>query len=175
MTMPEPRRSGAWSVYLRIQYRIIRLLDPLTRTVWRAFGLGNVVELRVPGRRTGRERRVLIGLLRDGRDWYVGHPNGHAAWTRNLEAAGGGRLSLSWPGSVPITARRLDPGPDRDRAIAATSQHVFPGNVVYSLARRHILAVGVYFAVEVAEPPGDPSAEPPGGASVEPPASSIPS
>jgi hypothetical protein len=154
-------------VYFRIQYRLIRLLDPITRTVWRAFGLGNVVELRVPGRRTGRERRVLIGLLRDGNAWYVGHPNGHAAWTRNLEAAGSGRLSLSWPGSLSITALRLDPGPDRDRAIAATSQHLFPGNVVYRLARRHIRAVGVYFAVEVAELPGDPSSESP--------ASSIPS
>ncbi len=157
MTMPEPRRSGAWSVYLRIQYRLIRVLDPITRTVWRAFGLGNVVELRVPGRKTGRERRVLIGLLKEGGAWYVGHPNGHAAWTRNLEAAGAGQLSMSWPGSVPIVARRLEPGPERDRAIAATSQHVFPGNVVYRLARRHILAVGVYFAVEIAGPSPEPT------------------
>jgi hypothetical protein len=152
MTQPEPRRSAAWSVYLRGQYRLIRILDPLVRTWWRGYGLGNVVELRVPGRRTGRERRVLIGLLRDAGAWYVGHPNGHAAWTRNLEAAGGGSLSLSWPGSVPIVGRRLDPGSERDRAIAATSQHVFPGNVIYRLARRHILAVGVYFALAVAEP-----------------------
>jgi hypothetical protein len=167
MTMPEPGRSGAWSAYLRIQYRLIRLLGPLVRPVWRAFGLGNVVELRVPGRRTGRQRRVLIGLLRDGRAWYVGHPNGHAAWTRNLEAAGGGQLSMGGPAPVFVVARRLEPGPERDRAIIATAQHVFPGNVVYRLARRHILAVGVYFALEIAEPPGDLSAEPP--------ASSIPS
>jgi hypothetical protein len=160
VTMPEPRRSGAWSAYMRIQYRLIRLLDPLVRTVWRVFGLGNVVELRVPGRRTGRERRVLIGLLRDGGAWYVGHPNGHTAWTRNLEAAGDGRLSLSWPDSVPVVARRLQAGPDRDRAIAATSQHVFPGNVVYRLARRHVLAVGVYFALELAESPAEPTDEP---------------
>jgi hypothetical protein len=152
MTRPEPRRSAGWSIYLRGQYRLIRVLDPLVRTWWRGHGLGNVVELRVAGRRTGRERRVLLGLLRDRGAWFLGHPNGHAAWTRNLEAAGAGRLSLSWPGSVPIVARRLQPGPERDRAIAATSQHVFPGNVVYRLARRHILAVGVYFALEVAEP-----------------------
>jgi hypothetical protein len=145
------RRSSAWSIYLRVQYRLIRILDPLIRTVWRAFGLGNVVELRVPGRRTGRERRVLLGLLRDGRAWYLGHPNGDVAWTRNLAAAGGGTLSLSWPRSVHVAARRLDPGPERDRAIAATSQHVFPGNIVYRLARRHVLAVGVYFALEIAQ------------------------
>ncbi|HYU49153.1 MAG TPA: hypothetical protein VEO91_04370 [Candidatus Limnocylindria bacterium] len=162
MTQPEPRRSAAWSVYLRGQYRLIRILDPLLRTIWRGFGLGNIVELRVPGRRTGRERRVLLGLLRDRDDWFLGHPNGEAEWTRNLEAAGGGSLSLSWPGSVPIVARRLDAGPERDRAIAATSQHVFPGNVVYRLARRHIRAVGVYFALEIAEPdnPIQPSTTP---------------
>jgi hypothetical protein len=160
MTRPEPRRSAAWSVYLRGQYRLIRLLDPVIRTFWRAFGLGNIVELRVPGRRTGRERRVLLGLLRDRGAWFLGHPNGEADWTRNLEVAGGGALSLSWPGSVPIVARRLHPGPERDRAITATSQHVFPGNVVYRLARRHILAVGVYFALEIAEPSAEAATPP---------------
>jgi len=160
MTRQGPRRSTAWSVYFRGQYRLIRVLDPIIRTFWRGYGLGNVVELRVAGRRTGRERRVLIGLLRDGGAWFVGHPNGHAAWTRNLEAAGLGSLLLSWPDAVPIAARRLGPGPERDRAIAATSQHVFPGNVIYRLARRHIRAVGVYFALEIADPPAEPSAEP---------------
>jgi hypothetical protein len=57
---------------------------------------------------------------------------------------------------VHVVARRLDAGPERDRAIAATSQHVFPGNVVYRLARRHIRAVGVYFALEIAEPNDPP-------------------
>jgi hypothetical protein len=152
MSTPGPRRSSAWSIYLRVQYRLIRILDPLVRTIWRAFGLGNIVELRVPGRRTGRERRVLLGLLRDRDDWFIGHPNGDTAWTRNLTAAGGGSLSLSWPRSVHVVARRLDVGPDRERAIAATSQHVFPGNIVYRLARRHVRAVGVYFALEIGEP-----------------------
>jgi deazaflavin-dependent oxidoreductase (nitroreductase family) len=152
MTMPSPRRSRAWSIYLRAQYRLIRILDPLIRTVWRAFGLGNVVELRVVGRRTGRERRTLVGLLRDGDAWFVGHPNGNAAWTRNLAAAGGGTLSLTWSAPMPFVARPLEPGPERDRAIAATWQHVFPGNVVYRLAQRHILAVGVYFVLELTQP-----------------------
>jgi hypothetical protein len=165
MSAPVPRRSSAWSIYLRVQYRLIRILDPLIRTVWRAFGLGNVVELRVPGRRTGRERRVLLGLLRDQGAWYLGHPNGDVAWTRNLEAAGGGTLSVSWPRSVHVVARRLDPGPERDRAIVATSQHVFPGNIIYRLARRHVRAVGVYFALEIAEPD---DVSPPATADVSP-------
>ena len=151
MTRVDRRRSSAWAVYLRVQYRLIRLLDPLIRTWWRAYGLGNVVELRVAGRRSGTERRVLVGLLQDEGDWFLGHPNGDSAWTRNLAAAGGGWLVVSWPTAVPISARRLDPGPDRDRAILATWQHPFPGNVVYRLARRHILAVGTYFALEFAD------------------------
>jgi deazaflavin-dependent oxidoreductase (nitroreductase family) len=158
MTMPKPRRSRAWSIYLRAQYRLIRILDPLIRTVWRAFGLGNVVELRVAGRRTGRERRTLVGLLRDRGTWFVGHPNGDAAWTRNLAAAGGGTLSVAWSTPMPFVARQLDPGPERDRAIAATWQHVFPGNVIYRLARRHILAAGVYFVLELTQPDDQDSA-----------------
>jgi hypothetical protein len=165
MSTPVPRRSTGWSIYLRVQYRLIRMLDPLVRTIWRAFGLGNVVELRLPGRRTGRERRVMLGLLRDQGDWFIGHPNGDTAWTRNLAAAGGGTLSVSWPRSVRVVARHLDPGPERDRAIMATWQHVFPGNIVYRLARRHIRAVGVYFALEIAEPDG---ASPPATKDVSP-------
>ena len=152
MTMPSPRRSRAWSIYLRVQYRLIRILDPLIRRVWRAFPLGNIVELRVVGRRTGRERRTLVGVLRDGGAWFVGHPNGDANWTRNLAAAGGGTLSVAWSGPMPFVSRLLEPGPERDRAIAATWQHVFPGNVVYRLARRHVLAVGVYFVLDFTQP-----------------------
>jgi hypothetical protein len=148
-TLPAARPSEAWSRYLRAQYRVISLLAPLVRVWWQGRGLGNVVELRVVGRRTGLPRAVLLGLLRDGDDWFLGHPNGDVAWTLNLEAAGRGELSLRWPGSVAIRVTKLDPGPERDRAILATSQHVFPGNVVYRLARSHIRAVGAYFSVQI--------------------------
>ncbi|MFI5225804.1 MAG: hypothetical protein ACHQ3P_03925 [Candidatus Limnocylindrales bacterium] len=151
MTLPEPQRSRGWSVYLRAQYRLIRLMDPLIRTVWRGYGLGNVVELGLVGRRTGRPRRVLVGLLRADGDWFVGHPNGPCPWTLNLEAAGGATLTPSWPTTLSVRARRLAPGAERDRAILATSQHVFPGNVVYRLARAHVRAVGAYYALEVVD------------------------
>ena len=150
MSLPAPRASTAWRLYLRAQYRLIRLLRPVARAYWRGYGLGNVVELHVAGRRTGRDRPVLLGLLRSDGEWFLGHPNGDTAWTRNLAAAGVGRITVSWPAStLDITARRLEAGPERDRAILATGQHVFPGNLVYRLARRHISAVGAYFAIHV--------------------------
>ena len=150
MSLPEPRPSPVWRWYLRAQYRLIRLLDPFVATFWRAYGLGNVVELQVPGRRTGRPRPILLGLLRDGEHWFLGHPNGDVAWTRNLEAADSAALSIRYPTSVAIRATRLPPGDLRDRAILLTGQHVFPGNIVYRLARAHVRAVGVYFSIEVA-------------------------
>ena len=149
MTLPTPRASRAWRIYLRLQYRLIRLLDPLVASWWRGYGLGNVVELRVLGRTTGRPRRVLLGLLRDGDRWFLGHPNGDVSWTRNLEAAGNAGLVLSWPTALPIRATRLPDGDLRDRAIRSTGQHVFPGNIVYRLARRHVRAVGTYFLIEI--------------------------
>ncbi len=148
--MPAPRASAFWRRYLPLQYRLIRLLDPLVRLQWRAFGLGNIVELRVPGRRSGQPRPVLLGLLRDGEHWFLGHPNGDIPWTLNLEANGGGELVFRPPTRLRIRATRLPAGDLRDRAILATSQHVFPGNLVYRLARAHVRAVGTYFLIEVA-------------------------
>jgi len=150
--LPAPRYSAAWHRWFPIQYRLIRLLDPLVRLWWRRVGLGNVIELRVIGRRSRRERRVLLGLLRDGDRWFLGHPNGNVPWTLNLEAAGTAAIALRSGSSVVVRASRLDPGPVRDAAIASTGQHVFPGNVVYRLARRHILAAGTYFLVEPVTP-----------------------
>src|SRR5204863_7523203 len=97
MSLPSPHESMAWSLYLRVQYRLIRLLDPLIRLVWRGYGLGNIVELRLVGRRTGKPRPVLVGMLRVGSSRYVGHPNGDTAWIRNLEAAGTVQLCEVWP------------------------------------------------------------------------------
>jgi hypothetical protein len=61
---------------------------------------------------------------------------------------------LHFRGVPPLTLRahRLQPGELRDRAILATGQHPFPANLVYRLARGHIRAQGVFFAVERIEP-----------------------
>lgn len=149
--LPAPRYSAAWNRWLPIQYRLIKLLGPLVRLQWRGFGLGNIVELRVVGRRTGVTRSVMLGLLCDGDRWFLGHPNGDVPWTLNLEAAGTGLLVFRPPTAIAIKARRLEPGELRDRAIAATGQHVFPGNLIYRLARAHVRAVGAYFLIEVGD------------------------
>ena len=131
-------------------YGFIRLMDPMIHGSWQASGagLGNVVELRVAGRRSGIYRRVLLTLLVDGNRWFLGHPNGDVHWTRNLEAAGTADLAFRRAAPITIRGRRLAPGAERDRAIRATGQHPFPANIVYRMARRHIRAVGAFFAIE---------------------------
>ena len=152
MSIPAPRESRLWRRGLPAMYALIGLMDPLIRRWWRSFGLGNIVELEIRGRRTGRARTVLLGLLRDGNRWFLGHPNGDVAWTRNLEAAGHGELRFHGLPPMPVRAHRLPPGEARDRAILASGQHPFPGNLVYRLARAHIRAAGTYFAIEPIEP-----------------------
>lgn len=151
-SLPAPRRSRFWAIALRIQYRLIGWLDPLVRWFWARFGLGNVVDLVVTGRRSGRDRHVLVGLLRVGSAWFLGHPNGDVAWTLNLEDAGTAEVRFRGLPPVPVRGHRLEPGALRDGAILATSQHPFPGNLVYRLARRHIRAAGAFFAIEPIDP-----------------------
>ena len=133
-------------------YAFLGFMDPLIRSSWQLSGarLGNVVDLRVAGRRSGLYRRVLLTLLVDGDRWFIGHPNGDVDWTRNLDAAGTADIAFRSKASFPVRARRLEQGEERDRAIRATSQQPFPANVVYRLARPHIRAVGVFFALEPA-------------------------
>ena len=149
MELPAPRESGFWRRGLPAMYRVIRFMDPLIRREWRStgFGLGNVVELRVVGRRTGQYRSVLLTLLRVGDRWFLGHPNGHVAWTLNLEAAGTADLKFARTVPIPVRARRLQ-GDERDVVMGTVVHHPFPGNLVYRLARAHIRAVGVYFAID---------------------------
>ena len=47
-------------------------------------------------------------------------------------------------------ARPALAGDERDRVFRTFGQHPFPANIVYRLARSHIRAVGVYFAIEPA-------------------------
>ena len=86
---PPPGHRGGWSLAFRALYRVLGWMDPLLRAWWRRFGLGNVVLVTTTGRRTARPREVLLGLLTTEGRWYLGHPDGSAAWTRNLDAAVG--------------------------------------------------------------------------------------
>jgi len=140
---------GAWRAAFRLQYRILAVLDPLVRATWRRAGIGNVLELRVKRRNGNGERSRMVGLLKAGGELYLGHPSGHVGWTRDLEAAGVGLLV--WPNGneLEFSARRLDrTDPERERAIRATGQHPFPGNMVYRLGRRHVRSEGVYFRLD---------------------------
>jgi hypothetical protein len=132
-------------------YRGLRLLEPVIRPAVAAGGPGldGVVELRFPGRRSGRPRRTLVTLLTVDGHWYVGHPNGSAAWIRNIEAAG--VVAIEPPGALGSRFRmeRLADGPERDAVIRATwTQQPFPANLLYRAARRHVAAVGVYHRLE---------------------------
>jgi hypothetical protein len=132
-------------------YRFLRLVDPLIRIYWRARlpGLARVVDLETIGRRSGRPRQILVTLLSgDGRR-YIGHPNGSAVWTRNLEAAGEAIVRDPTGAPTAVRAVRLEPGPVRDAVVrSAWSQQPFPANLVYWLARDHVRAVGLYFRLE---------------------------
>jgi deazaflavin-dependent oxidoreductase (nitroreductase family) len=141
-----PRRSPLWTVAWRVGYAILRRVEPIVRRRWRAGQLGITVELTTRGRRSGRQRSVLVGLLRIDDRMYVGHPNGAADWTRNLQAAGDAEVR-PWTGpSFGVRAERLPHGSERDAVVRATAvQQPFPGKLLYRASRNHVLAVGTYF------------------------------
>lgn len=141
-----PRRSPTWNVVLRASYALIRLMDPLLRWTWFSVGLGITSRLTVRGRRTGRERSVLVGLIRVDGAWYVGHPSGEVDWTANLRSAGEARVAPVPETVIEVDAEPLLPGAERDAVICATAeQQPFPANLLYRAARRHILSEGRYF------------------------------
>ena len=145
-----PRRSRAWDLIFRAAYAFIRLTDPLLRWTWFSVGLGITSRLTVRGRRTGRDRSVLVGLIRVNRTWYVGHPNGEVAWTANLRGARRARIALRPEAPIDVSAEPLSIGPERDAVILATAeQQPFPANLLYRGARRHILSEGRYFRLEL--------------------------
>ncbi len=159
------RAEGPWAIAFAAFYRVIRLLDRPIRAWWRRFGLADTVELVVVGRRSGRPRSVLVGLLVVGGRSYVGHPSGDAGWTRNLRAAGRAVVVDRFGRATPVRATPLAPGPERSAAIAATwRQHPLPARLVYRAARRHILRWGVIVRLDVRP---DPAAE--AGRSERPP------
>jgi hypothetical protein len=142
------RGSAGWRWFFRALYRVLRLLDPLIRWWWRSGtpGLARSADVLVAGRVSGRPRSVLVTLLTVDGVGYIGHPNGAAPWTRNVEAAGSFELGFADGRRTQVRAIRVSAGPEREAVIRATwSQQPFPGNVIYSLARRHVRQVGVYY------------------------------
>ncbi len=148
------RTAGAWGAWWRGWYRLLRLVGgPLHRLATRP-GFGNLVVLRVVGRRTGRERALPLGLLSARGRRYVGHPSGDTGWTLNLRAAETATIESARIPRVRVRPVLLGPGPERDVAVHASfRQHPFPGNALYRLAGRHVASTGVFFRLEPADPP----------------------
>jgi hypothetical protein len=143
------RARGAWAPWWPRWYRLIRLMDGLLRPLVKRLGYANLVLMRVPGRRSGKERQVLLGELRVGERRYLGHPNGDTDWTLNVRAADHITLERANRPRARFRPVVLGPGPERDAVLSATyQQHPFPGNAFYRLAAGHVRAYGVYFRLE---------------------------
>ena len=119
--------------------------------MWLALhhGFGNLVVLRVAGRRSGLDRSLPLGLLTVEGRRYLGHPSGDTAWTLNLRAA---EQAVIESAAIPASAIRgvvLPTGAERGAVVRASfSQHPFPGSLFYRLAGRHVDATGVFFRLE---------------------------
>jgi len=138
-----------WRRFWPIWYRLIRVFEPGLRWWLARATLGDTVQVVITGRHSGLPRPVLLGLLRTGGHWYIGHPASATSWTRNLDAAGLARIVLPDGRVVEATAGLLEPGPERDAVIRATfRQHPFPGNVLYWLSRGNLRHTGRFYRLE---------------------------
>ena len=133
-------------------YGFLRVSDPFWRRLTERRGLGNTVELLVVGRRTGRKRRVMVGLVAVGERRYLGHANASAAWLHNLVDGGEGRLVVDGAAPIQVNASRIEPGPEQDAVVrAASRQHPFPVDLAYRLARASIRVDGIFVRLETAD------------------------
>ena len=141
-----------WRWFFPFLYGFLRVTDPFWRRLTERRGLGNTVELLVVGRRTGRERRVMVGLLAVGERRYLGHANASAAWLHNLVDAGQGRLIVDGATPILVHAVRIGPGPEQDAVVlAASRQHPFPVDLAYRVARASIRADGIFLRLATAD------------------------
>jgi deazaflavin-dependent oxidoreductase (nitroreductase family) len=95
--------------------------DPYLPPPWGARVIGNrmarlfarsvLSTLSVRGRKSGLWRRVPVAVLDHGGERYLIAPRGHTDWSRNLRAAGSGRLTRKGRteefevAEVPVTER----------------------------------------------------------------------
>ena len=139
----EARESAFWRTILNAFLKSTP--TPIMRFVRRRVPAVPIEEFSIVGRGTGRERHLLIGLFDvDGR-WYAGNPSGTSKWVRNLIAAGDCVVTRRDGIPTRVLATELEPGPERDAAIAAACRQPAPAGVIYRRARRHIQAAGHYF------------------------------
>jgi F420H(2)-dependent quinone reductase len=125
--MPPPWFMHAfWRVH-RAVYRLSGgrfLWTPESKRGWGALHLTTV------GRRSGRERSVILGYLEDGPDLVTlamnGGDEGHPSWWLNLQAHPDAVVRLSGQRPRPVRARAAE-GEERDRLwerwVAIDPQH----------------------------------------------------
>lgn len=147
--------NPVWHLVWRVGYVIARRWGRLMQVLvaLRVPSFDNeIVKLSLVGRKTDRPRPVLVTLLRvDGR-WYVGHPDGPAAWLANLGAATSVKLTIPRRPPVYVRSVPLGLGPERDAVIRATaSQQPIPVRPLYWASRQHTLRAGVYHRLEVVD------------------------
>jgi F420H(2)-dependent quinone reductase len=115
-----PKLPPPWFVHLF--WRGHRLLHRLSggRFLWttaskRGWG---AMRLTVPGRRTGKDRSVILGYLEDGPDLVVlamnGWDEGDPAWWLNLQAHPDATVRLARSAPRPVRARVAE-GEERER------------------------------------------------------------
>ena len=139
------RESGLWRAVLNGFLRSAPV--PLMRAVRRRVADAPIEEFLIVGRRSGRERRMLLSLYDVDGAWYAGHPNGTSQWIRNLEAAGGCTVIRRDGVPVPVIAVEVF-GEERERAIVAAGRQPAPAGPIYRGAGGHIRAVGRFFRLE---------------------------
>lgn len=115
-----PKVPPAWFVH--VAWRVHRALHRLSggRFLWttaskRGWG---ALRLTTTGRRSGRERSVIIGYVEDGPDLVTlamnGWQEGHPAWWLNLVARPDAVVRLAHEEPRPVRARRAT-GHERER------------------------------------------------------------
>jgi deazaflavin-dependent oxidoreductase (nitroreductase family) len=119
-TAAAPKLPPAWFKHLfwrvhRLLYRVLGtrvLWTPASKRGWGAMGL------RTLGRRSGRERDVIVGYLEDGDIPVVlamnGWDEGHPAWWLNVEAHPDVVIRLRGQPPRPVRARAVT-GEERER------------------------------------------------------------
>jgi hypothetical protein len=145
-TAADARESRVWRAVLTFFLKAAPA--PMMRAVRRHVPDSPIEEFVIVGRRSGRERRMLLGLFDIDGVWYAGHPNGTSQWIRNLEAAGG--CTVIRRDGIPVAVRAVevtDPA-EREAVIRKTGTQPAPAGNVYRGGQRHIRAVGRYFRLE---------------------------
>ena len=120
-TARAPWLPPAW--FIHAFWRAHRALNRLGgggRFLWPPGGRQGwgALRLTTTGRRTGRERSVIVGYLEDGPDLVTlamnGWQEGHPAWWLNLEAHPDAEVRLEKQAPRAVHAR-VATGPERDR------------------------------------------------------------